>query len=49
MLTNGREEYQMTPGDGEWGNRTESDLLEGFIPARSLFIALYLCERGSGG
>lgn len=53
MLTNGIEEYQMTPGDWKkgGGNSAETDLVfEGFVLAMlslppPLFILLYLCEK----
>lgn len=51
MLTNGREEYQMTPGDWEGG--TEQKVTQcclkvshwlPFSLSISVFISLYLCE-----
>lgn len=50
MLTNGIEEYQMTPRDWEGRGcnsaRTDPVLFEGFIPATlHSFICLYLCEK----
>lgn len=49
MLTNGREEYQMTPGDWR-GDRTESDpvMPEGFMLAVCcLTLSLFISLKGS--